>query len=83
MICVLRTFNEWCKLVSTTKIELSDEKLQEICCKESHITEGNCCKTAALGKALDSIGGFGTSALVHVIVMHLGTVPNLLNLSQI
>lgn len=32
----------------------------------------NCCQTAILGRSLSEFGGLGTSALVHVMIMHLG-----------
>lgn len=72
VIRVLRTFSTWCQLVSTTDTDLSVERLQAISCAEDHNEDGTCCQTAALGHALESIGGFGSSGLVHVMVMHLG-----------
>jgi hypothetical protein len=72
VIEVLRIFSAWCRLVSTTDTDLIDERIQEICCREAHREDATCCTTATLGKAMEKIGGFGSSGLVHVMVMHLG-----------
>lgn len=72
IITALRIFGVWCRLVSTTETSLSDKKCQEICCREVHANDRSCCQTAMLGQALDKVGGFGSSALVHVMIMHLG-----------
>jgi hypothetical protein len=72
VIEVLRVFSAWCRLVSTTDTDLPEERVQEISCREAHSDDMKCCQTAALGQALESIGGFGSSGLVHVMVMHLG-----------
>lgn len=72
MIEVLRIFSAWCRLVSTTDTDLVDDRIQEICCREAHSENATCCQTAALGKALEKLGGFGSSGLVHTMIMHLG-----------
>lgn len=72
LVKALSIFDVWCRLVSTTDINLSDSRVQKICCKEAHSTARDCCQTALLGSALEEIGGFGSSALVHVMIMHLG-----------
>lgn len=73
VIQVLRIFGKWSQLVSSTDTDWNDERLQELSCRDIHFQDGTCCQTAALGKALESIGGFGSSGLVHAIVMHLGS----------
>lgn len=72
MIKVLKDFGYWSRLVSTTDTKLSDRRCQEICCRGSHMDGRDCCQTAVLGRLLEDVGGFGGSALVHVMMMHLG-----------
>lgn len=72
IIAALEVFDNWCRLVSTTDTDLSDERCQAICCQNRHAQDFKCCQTARLGKILNELGGFGTSALVHVIISHLG-----------
>lgn len=69
----LEIFDSWCKLVSSTDTSLSDERCQATCCRVAHSIDHDCCATARLGECLDKVGGFGTSVLVHDILMHLGT----------
>src|SRR6185437_8511582 len=72
IIEALRAFDRWCRLVSTTDIGLSNRQIQEICCRGPHLPSQSCCQTAILGKRLEELGGFGSSSLVHVMMMHLG-----------
>lgn len=58
--------------MSTTETNLSDEKVQAIACRGAHAEDKNCCQTARLGRVLTIVGGFANSALVHVMMMHLG-----------
>jgi hypothetical protein len=68
----LSVFDVWCRLVSITDTSLSDDRIQAISCREAHLNDRNCCETARLGCSLEEVGGFGGSALVHVMIMHLG-----------
>lgn len=72
IISAFRIFDTWGRLVANTKIGLSDEECQEISCKVQHSPDRNCCSTAKLGHCLDNLGGFGTSSLVHDMIIHLG-----------
>lgn len=72
IIFALEVFDAWCRLVSTTETDLSDEHCQAISCQKEHSVSFGCCQTARIGKVLDDLGGFGTSGLVHVMISHLG-----------
>uniref|UniRef100_A0A914DDB9 Uncharacterized protein n=1 Tax=Acrobeloides nanus TaxID=290746 RepID=A0A914DDB9_9BILA len=50
VIEVLRIFNTWSRLVSTTDTDLPDERIQEISCREAHSDDMKCCQTELLEK---------------------------------
>ena len=72
ILAVLRDFDKWSKAVSSTKVNISSEEAAVIACKEFHSSSRDCCLTATLATGLETVGGFGTSPLIHMIVMHLG-----------
>ena len=53
-------------------MNISSEEAAVIACKEVHSASRNCCLTATLATGLETVGGFGTSPLIHMTVMHLG-----------
>ena len=68
----MSAFDEWSRMVSSTKTGLTDLEISAIACKDKHDTGKNCCQTAILCAALEKVGGFGTSGLVHCMLAYLG-----------
>ena len=68
---VLKEFDKWAEMVSTTRTNLSDFEAACIACKDTH-SLFTCCQTAILIKGLENVGGFGQSPLIHAMLMHLG-----------
>ncbi|CAD5212808.1 unnamed protein product [Bursaphelenchus okinawaensis] len=69
----MEIFNEWCKIVSSTKKNLSDEELMVLYCRNGKHSGYKCCQTMKLAQSLETIGGASKSALVHIVLMHLGS----------
>ncbi|CAD5213571.1 unnamed protein product [Bursaphelenchus okinawaensis] len=72
VIKAMDVFNEWSKIVSSTKKNLSDKELMVLYCRNSEHLGEQCCQTIKLARCLDVVGGASKRALVHIVLMHLG-----------
>lgn len=71
VIATISAFHRWSELASSTDLRLSDEHLQEFCCREAHAGD-RCCSTYILIKCLEELKNFGGHLLVHVLAQHVG-----------
>ncbi|CAD5209448.1 unnamed protein product [Bursaphelenchus okinawaensis] len=72
IIKAMDVFNEWSKIVSSTKKNISDKELMVLYCRNGEHLGEQCCQTIKLARCLDVVGGASKSALVHIVLMHLG-----------
>lgn len=71
VVKAIQAFDNWSQLASCTDLNLLDEHLQKLCCRNDHPNE-RCCATSSLAKMLEKLGGFANSVKVHVMAQHIG-----------